>query len=75
LRSIRQIAWHRFSIIASVVSDASARVVSLLFYFSILVPFGIASRLFSDVLRRNGHAEWLDRDPIPTDIDSARLQG
>ncbi|MCA9882960.1 MAG: hypothetical protein KC546_16490 [Anaerolineae bacterium] len=69
------LAWHRYSIIMSVVSDASARIISTLFYFTVVVPFGIASRLFSDALDRNGTATWHDREPVPTDVESARLQG
>lgn len=86
MRELWDIAWHRFNIISSVVGDANARVISVLFYFTILVPFGIGSRLMSDPMRIKpvqkadgksypaGH-EWAKRDPIPTDIDSARLQG
>lgn len=86
MRELWQIAWHRFNVILSVVSDANARAISVLFYFTILVPFGLGSRLFSDPLRQKTiqdeqgqpqHAgwAWLERDPLPTDIDSARRQG
>lgn len=74
-KTLFSIAWHRFSIITSVVSDATARIVAVLFYFTLMIPFGIASRLFSDVLNANGTATWHDREPVPTDIDSAKLQG
>lgn len=73
--SIVSITWHRFSLIMAVVSDATARIISTLFYFTLLVPFGLASRLFSDALNRNGTATWHDREPVPTDVESARLQG
>lgn len=86
MREYWTLGWYRFQIIASVVSDANARFVSLLFYFTILVPFGIGSTLLSDPLRRkttrdaNGNAHhaglgWVERDPVPNDIDSARQQG
>lgn len=75
MRSVFNIAWERFTIISSVVSDASARLVSLVFYFTILVPFGIASRIFSDPLHKNDNPGWLNRDPVPNDVDSARQQG
>lgn len=73
--SIISITWHRFSLIMAVVSDATARIISTLFYFTLLVPFGLGSRLFSDALNRNGTPTWHDREPIPTDVESARLQG
>jgi hypothetical protein len=75
MRELMQIAWHRFNVISGVVSDTSARVVSTLFYFTVLVPFGIGSVFFSDPMRTKEDAAWLDREPVPTDIDSAKQQG
>lgn len=86
MRDIFDVAWHRFSIISSIISDANARIISVLFYFTILVPFGIGSTLLSDPLRRkvtravDGSIQhpglaWIDRDPVPNDLDSARQQG
>ncbi len=76
MRTIWQTAWHRFSIISGVVSDASARIVATIFYFTVLVPFGIGYTLFADPLhRKNNQPRWHDRAPIPTDIESAKEQG
>lgn len=86
MREIWDIVWHRFNVIMGVVSDANARAIAVLFYFTIIVPFGLGSRLTSDPLRqkiisdssgtpRHAGMEWVKREPIPTDIDSARQQG
>jgi hypothetical protein len=86
MRDIWDIAWHRFNVILSVVADTNARAIAVFFYFTILVPFGLGSRFASDPLRqqritdgggkqRPAGQEWLEREPVPTDIDSARQQG
>lgn len=85
MREIWDIAWHRFNVIMGVVSDANARAIAVLFYFTIFVPFGLGSRLATDPLRqkvvteggKSKHVgqEWVDREPVPTDVDSARQQG
>ena len=76
MRTIWETAWHRFTIVSGVVSDATSRVVSVLFYFTILVPFGVGYTLFADPMHtKNNQPRWFDRAPIPTDIESAKEQG
>ena len=75
MSDVYQIAWRRFNTISSIVSDAAARVVAIVFYFTILVPFGIGYTLVGDPMRKKAAASWLDREPTDNDIDSARLQG
>ena len=85
VREIWDIVWHRFNVILAVVSDANARAIAVFFYFTILVPFGLGSRLASDPMRQktvtdgNGKRhvgqEWVQREPVPTDVNSARQQG
>lgn len=86
MRDLWDVAWYRFNVISSVVADANSRIIATLFYFTILVPFGLGSRLMSDPMRQkmitddtgnNRHAglEWMKREPVPTDIDSAKQQG
>lgn len=86
VREIWDITWHRFSVIQSVVSDANARIIAILFYFTILVPFGIGYSLMSDPFneketttndgkKTNVGQAWHERETVPTDLDSARLQG
>jgi len=58
------------------VGDGNARAVSLLFYFTVFVPFALIARFFTDPLRiKTNASRWLDRAPVPTDIESAKEQG
>jgi hypothetical protein len=86
VREIWDIAWHRFNVIQAIVSDANARIIGILFYFTILLPFGVAYTLLADPLRMkqvqgaDGKMKpvaqtWLEREPVPTDLNSARQQG
>ncbi len=76
MKEILNLAWHRFSVISSIISDANARIVAVIFYFTIFMPFGIISRLFTDPLRlKNLQPIWIPREPVPTDLDSAKQQG
>ena len=76
LREIWDIAWSRFNVITSVIADGNGRFIAMLFYFTIMVPFGIISALTMDPLRiKNNDSQWVQREPVPTDIESAREQG
>lgn len=77
-RDIAHIAWERFKIIAAILGDIQGRFIATLFYFTILVPFGLGSRLFSDPLHltsKNAHVRWLERKPVDHQLDSAKQQG
>jgi hypothetical protein len=86
VREIWDIAWHRFNLIQSIVSDANARIIAVSFYFTVLMPFGIGYALTSDPFnekvvdggdgkKKNVGQAWHHRDPVPTDLESARRQG
>ena len=73
---ILRIAWDRFKIITALISDAEGRLVAMLFYYTVFVPFALGLRLFGDPLRqRDKTPSWVERQPVPTDLDSARRQG
>jgi hypothetical protein len=76
LREIWDVAWARFNLITVIVGEAQGRVITWLFYFTIMAPFGIASRLLSDPLwQRKTAPEWVDRHPVPNDLEAAKRQG
>ncbi|MCY4146264.1 MAG: hypothetical protein OXE95_11120 [Chloroflexi bacterium] len=76
MKTIWDIAWRRFSENSAIVAEMNGRFIATLFYCTILVPFGLLSALFMDPLRiKGGAVRWQEREPIPTDIDSARQQG
>ena len=71
--SILSKAWSRFKIIGGVVGNYQGRAIALLFYYTILVPFGLGVRLFSDPLRLK-QASWLPREAVSSDLGDARRQ-
>ena len=78
MRELLTIAWGRLKIITAVIGDVQSRGIAMLFYFTILVPFGLASRLFTDPLRVRpaaGAPSWVERPPVSQDIEAARQQG
>ena len=76
MKSLVEIAWQRFTVNSAIVADINGRFIATAFYFTIMVPFGLLSALFMDPLRkRKGAAAWTEREPLPTDISSAREQG
>lgn len=76
LREIIRVAWERLKVISAVVGEAQARGIATLFYFTVLAPFGLASRLLSDPLRlRPDRARWVGREPVSNELDAARQQG
>ncbi len=76
MRDIRLLLWDRLKIIAAIVGDVEAQAIVTIFYYTILMPFGLISRLTSDPLERHVKSvTWLERSPLPTDLESARKQG
>lgn len=75
MREIVQIAWERLKVIASIVGDVQAQVIATLFYFTIIVPFGLISRFSSDPLQIKSKAQWLEREAVPNDLEAAKRQG
>lgn len=76
MKELWQIAWERFSVNSAIVADMNGRLIALLFYWTILVPFGLLSSIFMDPLQRKSpEVAWLEREPVPTDIASAKEQG
>ncbi|MCY4463928.1 MAG: hypothetical protein OXE46_00145 [Chloroflexi bacterium] len=76
MKTVWAIAWRRFNENSAIVAEINGRFIATLFYCTILVPFGMLSALFMDPLRIKGKAaNWLQREPVPSDIESARQQG
>lgn len=76
MKTLWRIAWDRFSVNSAIVADINGRFIATAFYFTIMVPFGLLSAIFMDPLRkRKGDASWSEREPVPSDVASAREQG
>ncbi|MCY3834702.1 MAG: hypothetical protein OXG85_16950 [Chloroflexi bacterium] len=76
MTNLLKIAWERFSVNSAIVADLNGRFIATAFYFTIMVPFGLLSAIFMDPLRKkSGAAAWSEREPVPSDIASAKEQG
>lgn len=77
MKSIVDLALARFRIIAAIVGDLQGRGIAILFYFTVLVPFALGSRLFTDPMhiRRAAAPAWHDRPGGGDTLEDARRQG
>ncbi|MDX2162624.1 MAG: hypothetical protein SF162_14980 [bacterium] len=76
--SIPSVAWERLTVITAIIGDIQGRVIATVFYFTILVPFGLISVLVTDPLYRKGEKRtpsWIKRDPVDNQLDGALRQG
>jgi hypothetical protein len=76
---VPRLAWDRWVTISRPIGDFNARLLMGLFYFTLLLPFGALSRLFSDRLRLkkppDGALLWLPREQaLDSTVDEARRQ-
>ncbi len=75
LKPVLRLARERFEIFAVIVGGAQARLLALLFYFTVLVPFALLMRLSADPLERHTCPRWQKRAPVPQALDAAHRQG
>lgn len=78
-RGVFRIMWDRWTTLAKPIGDFNARVLMGLFYFTVLLPFGLINRLTSDRLQLKkvptGQSLWMSREPaIDLTLDDARRQ-
>ncbi len=68
-------AWAGWKKIAHKIGNFQARVLLTVFYGVLVLPFGLAARLFSDPLRiKKAPVQWLDHPDEAYDLDWARKQ-
>ena len=67
--------WKGWKAIGRKIGDFQARVLLTVLYAIVVLPVGLAVRLFGDPLRiRNPPSQWLDHQDKPTDIEWAHRQ-
>jgi hypothetical protein len=72
---VLQKLWEGWKRIARRIGDFQARVLLTIIYAILVLPFGLAVRLFCDPLRiKHVPNSWLDRPGEPSDITWARKQ-
>jgi hypothetical protein len=68
-------AWERWKRIARKVGNFQARALLTVFYAVLMLPFGMAVRLFFDPLRvKQRPTRWLDHPEETRDLHWARRQ-
>ena len=68
--------WERWLRIAGVIGDFQGRVVLTVFYFIIVLPFGVTVRLFADPLNIQGsrRTTWSDFVERARSMDDVKRQ-
>ena len=72
-----QIIWSVWKKFGEVIGDFVARFVLTVFYFTVLVPFGIGVQMFGDPLklkRTTSDVRWQIRGKVEVSLDSFRRQ-
>lgn len=72
-----QLARERITTISLIIGEVVGSVIALSFYFTFFIPFALIALAGKDPLRRKiiGDPQWLDREPISTELDRAKRQG
>jgi len=67
--------WQGWKRIAKKIGNFQSRVLLTIFYFTVVLPFGLAARLFSDPLRiKKRPTQWLEHPDEACDLQWARKQ-
>lgn len=68
--------WEGWKKIAHAIGNFQARILLTIIYSVLILPFGLAVRVFSDSLHiKRRPNTWLDHPPLPKTLDEARRQG
>jgi hypothetical protein len=72
--SILRKFWEGWKRIGGFIGDVLARLILTLFYFTLVLPFGVLMRILRDPLslRQRGTPAWRPSDPDEPSIDAAR---
>jgi hypothetical protein len=64
--------WARWKRFGQWMGDNVARLLLIIFYFTIALPFGVLVRLTQDPLDRKGSAHWVSRHPSSRELNDAK---
>ena len=70
--------WLKWSSFASDMGNVQSRLIMGFFYFIVVTPFGLATRIFSDPMKikeQPSSSNWVAKETTDTAIESAREQG
>ena len=69
--------WSRWRELSQKAADVQARVLLTVFYFTVMLPFGVVFGLFKDPLRikrRPSGSYWVERKPTSGTLADAKRQ-
>jgi hypothetical protein len=67
--------WQAWKALAHKIGNFQARVILTVFYAVLVLPFGLAARLFADPLRiKKPPTQWLDHTDESYDLQWAKRQ-
>jgi hypothetical protein len=69
--------WSRWRELSQKAADVQARVLLTVFYFTMMLPFGVVFGLFKDPLRiksRPSGSYWVERKPVSETLADAQRQ-
>jgi hypothetical protein len=69
--------WEGWKVFGTRLGNYQSRILLGLFYFPVIIPFGIIVRLFQDPLQRKVHqaeSRWIPRDKSNFDIETIQRQ-
>lgn len=72
--TIWQKIWAGWKRVGGFIGDFIGRLILTLFYFTLVLPFGLVMRIFRDplTLRRDLHPAWQVRDDDDPTLENAR---
>lgn len=70
-----RLAYARWRLFGEILGDFQGRFIALLFYVTIMIPFGLGARLFGDMLALKQPTQWVERPPAGTTLEEAQRQG
>jgi hypothetical protein len=68
--------WNAWKKVGQFIGDMIGRLVLMIFYYTIVLPFGLGVRLFSDPLdmSKNRPPAWHTRESVEASIEASREQ-
>jgi hypothetical protein len=75
MKSILRRLWEGWKRVGRAIGNFQARVLLTVFYAVLILPFGLAVRLFADSLKiRVPSGKWIEKDTDAMDMAAARRQ-
>ena len=75
-KSLRTTLWEGWKKFGHALGNFQARVLLTIIYYVLVLPFGLAVRVFADSMHMKKRPDrWFDHPPLPNTLEEARRQG